>query len=246
MRPGIFVSLVGHVGAVLMTLLAWETRGALPSEGVTIVPVEIVDIALESNVRALAEDIPDEEEAAPAAEEIAANEPPPPTPTPRPAQTPPRRQNDDFNLGDIASNLGNLEPNRRRRDEGAPSSRTQSGAGPGTAEWASLESRAAALVDRALRACWRSTEDMSEPERLLVTVSFQLNRNGSLNGQPVVVSPRNTTFDPQMAEAVRRAIAAVRICDQRQSFARIAEDPVVGEHYEVWRSQEITFGPQRR
>jgi hypothetical protein len=243
MRPGVIVSLIGHVGAVMMTMLAWEARSSFQVDGVTIVPVEIVDIAPETNVRALAEDVPEEEQTS--AEETAAVEPEPPTPapTPRPTQRP-RPQQDEWDPSDAASHLRNVEANNRPRNRGDTSDRNQRGAGLGTAERASMESRAASLVDQALRSCWRTTEDMPEPERLLVTVSFQLNRNGSLNGQPTVVRPRNTTFDPLMQEAVRRAVSAVRICDQRMSFARVAEDPVVGEHYEVWRDQEVTFGPQ--
>jgi hypothetical protein len=59
MRPGVIVSIIGHVGAVLMTLLAWEARTTLPPESGAVVPVEIVDVALESNVRALAEEAPE-------------------------------------------------------------------------------------------------------------------------------------------------------------------------------------------
>jgi hypothetical protein len=83
---------------------------------------------------------------------------------------------------------------------------------------------------------------MPEPERLVVVVSFRLNRDGSVNGQPRVVRPTNTTFDPVMAEAVRRAVSAVQVCDQRNNFARLTTDPLVGEHYELWRDNEVEFG----
>ncbi|MGE0742468.1 MAG: hypothetical protein AB7O98_14095 [Hyphomonadaceae bacterium] len=242
MRPaGVIVSIIGHVGAVMMTLLAWETRGALPIEGTTIVPVEIVDIAAEANVRALAEDVP-EEEVAPADEAPAAEpQPPAPTPTPRPTPRPPRQQEDEWDPSQAASSLRNADATGRPRNSGAPSDRNQTGAGLGTAERASLESRAASLARAALIRCWRSVEDMPEPERLVVELRIQLNRDGSLNGQPTILRPRNTTFDPQMAEAVRRATSAVRICDQRGSFGRVSEDPIVGEHYDVWRELDLTF-----
>jgi hypothetical protein len=60
MRPGIIVSIIGHIGAVLMTLLVWETRDTIAPRAGQIVPIEIVDVALESNVRALAEELPEE------------------------------------------------------------------------------------------------------------------------------------------------------------------------------------------
>ena len=61
MRAGWVVSLIGHIGFVIMTLLAWEARSTIEPMSGAVVPVEIVDVAAESNVRALAEDIPDEE-----------------------------------------------------------------------------------------------------------------------------------------------------------------------------------------
>jgi hypothetical protein len=235
MRPGVIVSIVGHIGAVLMTMLAWEARSALPTAGGAVVPVEIVDVALESNVRALAEEVPDEEVTA--AEELPteAQEASAPAPT-----APQRARQDDFNLDDIAAGLINREQEKgRRRQEGQRAERTQSGAGLGTAERVAVEDRAGALVDRHLRRCWRMPDDLPDPERLIVTLSFQVGRKGALVGQPRVVSPRNYTFDPPMAEAVNRALRAVRQCDP---YEILSEDPVVGEHFEIWREQEVTFG----
>ncbi len=92
MRPGVLVSIVGHIGAVWMTMLAWEARPAsLPMVG-AVVPVEIVDVAVESNVRAQQqadaveqetaaqeETVPEEAETTPASS---------PEPAPRPADHP--------------------------------------------------------------------------------------------------------------------------------------------------------------
>ena len=81
--------------------------------------------------------------------------------------------------------------------------------------------------------------DLPDPERLVVTVRFTLNRNGTLNGQPEVISPRNYTFDPPMRTAVEAALRAVRTCDPFP----FADDPVVGDHYEIWQDTEYTFRP---
>ncbi len=240
MRPGVIVSIIGHVGAVLMTMLAWEARSTLPSSGGVVVPVEIVDVALESNVRALAEDVPDEEVTAEEEMPTEAQEASAPSPTP----APPRPRQDDFNLDEIAAGLINREQDKgRRRNEGERAERTQRGAGLGTAEVAAMEDRASALVDRHLRRCWRMPDDLPDPERLVVTVSIQIGRNGAMVGQPRVLSPRNYTFDPPMAEAVNRALRAVRQCDP---YTILSEDPVVGEHFEIWREQEVTFGRRRQ
>ncbi len=239
MRPGVIVSIIGHVGAVLMTLLAWEARSTLPPESGAVVPVEIVDVALESNVRALAEEVPEEEETpAPAeAEPTQAEEQPTPTPTPAPRERP--RQNDSFDLDAVAGLIDKQREPRRPRNEGERADRNQQGAGLGTAEVAAIEDRARALVRAHMRRCWRMPIDLPDPERLIVTVEFDINRNGTLNGQPRVTSPRGYAFDPPMRAAVDAAVRAVRACDPYP----LPDDPVVGEHYEVWRSQIYTFRP---
>lgn len=242
MRAGLIVSIVGHVGAVLMTMLAWEAHTTLPPQGAAIVPVEIVDISPETNVRALAVEVPEDQVSA-QEEETLPDEPQPapaPTPTPRRQQEP---RSDEFNLADISGLIDRERNNGRRQQEGQRADRNQRGAGLGTEERASMESRVASLMDRHLRRCWRSNEDMPDPDRLIVTVAFQLDRNGALSGQPRVVSPRNYTFDQYMNEAVNRALRAVRTCDP---YDFLTTDPVVGPYFEVWRDQEVTFGRQQR
>lgn len=238
MRPGVIVSIIGHVGAVMMTMLAWEARTVLVPSGSTIVPIEIVDVAAEANVRALAEDVPDEE-VSPEEDQEAAEQEPTPAPTPQP--TPQRRQqaNDDFNLADISGLIDRQRDPGRQRQEGQRADRNQRGAGLGTAERTSIEARVASIVQQQLNRCWRTVADLPDPERLRVTLSFRLNRDGSLNGQPRVVSPANYTFDPEMNEAVNRALRAVRTCDP---IDRLPNDPVVGEYFDIWRDQEVTFG----
>lgn len=239
---GPVVSLIGHIGAVMMTLLAWELNSSLPDNIVTVVPIEIVDVGLEPNVRALAEDVPDEEVSA-TPEIVPEQAQPEPAPTPRPTPRQTQRDRDVQAFNDLV-NSGLEDRSRdpgRRREEGQRADRTQRGVGLGTAERTTLQARANSIAYQEVKRCWRSVIDMPDPERLVVVVTFRLNRDGSLSGQPDVTSPGNYTFDPQMAEAVRRAVSAIRICDSRESFARLANDPFVGEHYELWRDNEVTF-----
>lgn len=237
MRAGWLVSFVGHVGFVMMTLLAWEARTALPEETGAVVPVEIVDVALESNVRALAEDAPEEEVSPEATPEEATPEP---APAPEPAPRQPRQQpNDRFNLDQVAGLLNKERETGRPRNEGERADRNQRGAGLGTAEVAALEDRGAALVRAHLRRCWRMPLDLPDPERLVVRVEFELNRNGTLSGQPRVLSPSNYSFDPPMRTAVEAALRAIRQCDPYP----FPDDPIVGEHFEIWRTQVYTFRP---
>ncbi|HVY84106.1 MAG TPA: cell envelope integrity protein TolA [Caulobacterales bacterium] len=236
MRPGLVVSFIGHVGFVLMTLLVWRpTSMLIPTSG-AVVPVEIVATAPESNVRALSNS---NEEPTPAPEQQVA--PPEPTPSPTPAPPPPRpqRQRDEFDLAAIAGLLDKQRQAPHERTQGAHSDRSQRGAGSGTADVVSMQDRVRALMEREMRRCWRAPMDLPDPERLVVTVQFDLDRNGHLRGQPRVTSPQNYTFDAPMRAAVESALRAVRACDPYP----FPDDPVVGDHFEIWSQLEHTFRP---
>jgi hypothetical protein len=235
MRPGVIVSIIGHIGAVMMTLLAWEASSSLPTPQGVVVPVEIVDVSLESNVRALAEPVP-EEEVAPVEEmPTVAEERPTPAPTPTPQRQ--RQRNDEFDLSAIAGLIDKQRDPGRERNEGERADRNQRGAGAGTGNSAALEDRVAALTQRALMRCWRMPADLPDPERLVVTLEFELDRNGNLRGQPRVTRPTNYTFDAPMRTAVESALRAVRSCD----FTFFPEDPSVGARYDAWDDLEFTF-----
>jgi len=239
MRAGLVASIIGHIGAVMMTMLAWEARSVIVAGGAAVVPVEIVDVADESNVRALAEEVPEEDLSPEAAEETAEAQPAP-APSPRPTPQPRRnQQQDQFDPEAVARMLNADSKTGRTQQEGQNAQRNQRGVGQGTADRVTVEARVAALVDRHLRRCWRMPDDLPDPDRLVVTLAFQLNRNGTLSGQPRVVSPRNYTFDAPMNEAVNRAMRAVRQCDP---YTILTDDPIVGPHFDIWREQEVTFG----
>jgi hypothetical protein len=234
MRPGVIVSIIGHIGAVMMTLLAWEASSSLPPPQSVVVPVEIVDVALESNVRALMEDVPDEE-VTPEETPTIAEERPAPAPTPTPQR--PRPRNDDFDLSAIAGLIDKQRDPGRERTEGERADRSQTSAGTGTGNTAALEDRVAALTQRAMQRCWRMPADLPDPERLVVTLEFELDRNGNLRGQPRVTRPTSYTFDAPMRTAVESALRAVRSCD----FSFFPEDPSVGSRYDAWDDLEYTF-----
>lgn len=238
MRPGVAVSIVGHVGAVMMTMLAWQAHTTLTPQVGSVVPVEIVDIAPESNVRALSDvNTPEGEEQADETHEAEPQPAPAPTPTPPPPQR--RQQNDTFDLDATARMLNHDSAAGQRRTQGAAADRNQQGAGLGTAEAASLRDRINAVGRAHLRRCWRMPIDLPDPERLIVTVQFDLNRNGTLNGQPRVTNPRNYTFDPYMRVAAEAAMRAVRQCDPFP----FGDDPLLRDHYELWRQTEVVFDP---
>lgn len=241
MRAGWLVSLIGHVGAVMMTMLAWEARSTLMPGIGSVVPVEIVDVAEESNVRALARDVP-EEDVAPDPDQVPIEAERESAPASRP--TPTSRRTRDQQAYEEWERQQRL-PDRSKtpgpeRANGIPDDLDQRGVGLGTAEVAALEDRVRAIARAHLRRCWRMPIDLPEPDRLIVTVEFELNRNGTLNGQPRVTNPRNYTFDPPMRTAAEAALRAVRQCDPFP----FADDPTVGAHYQYWRQQEFTFRPE--
>lgn len=239
MRAGVAVSIVGHIGFVMLTMLAWESRSTLAPSAGAVVPIEIVDVAAESNVRALAEDLPDEEVSP--SEEPPTEEEPAPSPTPEPVPARPRQNSDEFDLSAVSGLLDKQRQPGRERQEGQRSERNQRGAGLGTAEVAAMQDRVTALTRRAMQRCWRMPADLPDPERLRVTLSFELDRNGNLRGQPRVVEPAgNLTFDPAMRAAVNSALTAVRSCN----FTFFAEDPIVGPHYDAWDELDYTFRVQ--
>jgi type IV secretory pathway VirB10-like protein len=240
MRAGWIVSFIGHVGAVMITLLAWQTSTTFVASSGLTVPVDIVDVAPESNVRATSEDPSMETTPTPAAEEATVETPPAPAPTPAPPAPQPHPRDARAEQNDLlaqAQNLIDRSNRQQQRHSGAQGERNQVGAGLGTAEVASMQDRVRALVRAHMRSCWRMPADLPDPERLVVTLRFSLNRNGTLNGQPSVTSPRSYQFDPPMQQAVQTALRAVRTCD----FTFLESDPVVGSHFEIWQQQEYTF-----
>lgn len=91
-----------------------------------------------------------------------------------------------------------------------------------------------------MRRCWQMPTDLPNPQRLQVTVAFELNPDGSLRGAPRVISPRNYVFDADMTVAAARALRAVRDCAPYPFPA----DEIVGQNYDTWDELELRFGVQ--
>ncbi len=236
MRPGIFISFVGHVGVAFMTFWAATIVGEpAPAIVGAVVPVEVVDMSEVSNVAALApaadeDDAPAEsapEEIAPAAAEA--------------APEPDRRTDDRDFLASLSRDLmKDLDrDDQKSRATGAPSDRVRAGAGAGTAETARLEDRLRALARAhiARNNCWRSVSDLPDPDRLAITVSFNLDRNGNLLGAPRIIAPINYNATAPLRTAAQRALRAVEMCDPYP----FASDPIAAEHYDLWRAMDYTF-----
>jgi hypothetical protein len=111
----------------------------------------------------------------------------------------------------------------------APPPEARKGVGERTANTARIE----AIVLSQMKVCWRSLEDLPEPERLTVSVRVQLNADGSLRDDVELVQPRRAPIgDRYMSVAIDRALRAVRTC---QPYRLPVED------YEAWEELVLNF-----
>jgi colicin import membrane protein len=91
--------------------------------------------------------------------------------------------------------------------------------------------RLKAMLQQQLSACWNPPVGVREARDLKVGVRFQLNRDGSLAGEPVVI---NRTSHPMFHIAAESAVRAVRSCQPLRL-------PVA--KYEFWQDVEVNFDP---
>ena len=97
--------------------------------------------------------------------------------------------------------------------------------------------RAQQLVQQHMLTCWQAPEDLRHARWMMVTVEFSLNADGSLEGDPLVVSPVNYRRNRHTREAAARAIASIRQC----SPFPLAADERLAQNHQVWRTMLLTF-----
>ena len=148
-----------------------------------------------------------------------------------------------------AAPSGQFRSRRRRRhgqsrsDPGAAPSRRRSlgpqsaGRRRGTAETAAIEDRLRALAraNIARNNCWRAPLDLPEPGNSCCRCAIGSEPERKPIGQPRVISRAITRSTPTCARLLKSALRAVRQCDPFP----FAEDPVVGNRYDIWRANGI-------
>lgn len=102
---------------------------------------------------------------------------------------------------------------------------------------ATLEERAQYLVREHMRACWQAPDDLRHARFMIVTVEFNLNADGTLQSDPLVVAPVNYRRNRHTRAAAERAIASIRAC----APFPLAADAQLAQHPEVWRTMQLTF-----
>jgi outer membrane biosynthesis protein TonB len=173
-------------------------------------------------------------------------EPPAPQARPEPAPQPPRPQprpqpqrQDELDLDRLAAVV-----DRSRADQpqpqGAPSEapqadRTRAQVGAGDRLTASDRAKMQAAIQR----CWNISALAGAPgaDRLIVVVEFELNRDGTLAGQPRVANAMqiNMSGNQFWRVAQQTALRAVTACQPYNFFP--------AERFDDWRAWELTFNP---
>lgn len=109
--------------------------------------------------------------------------------------------------------------------------RDQQGAGNRRGNTASLQ----AAMRSQIEPCWVPITDLPPEHQILVTIRVDLNRDGTINGSPVLVSPSSRPVG-RSGIAVDRALRAVRKCE---AYRLPADD------YDLWKQIDVTIGPRQ-
>jgi hypothetical protein len=182
---------------------------------------------------------PDEETEEPVTEEDEQD----PTPTEEPKEEEPKSDPQQDFLSGLEDALKDLDPDKdtsspRQTPDEVPGQvqqgdRDQERVGLGDRLTASEESLVAARVEQ----CWKRLSGAPEPEKLLVVIEFDLNRDGTLIGSPKVANRTQirTSGNSYWVAAEQRAVAAVLEC--------APYDFLSPERYDAWKEFRFNFRP---
>lgn len=94
------------------------------------------------------------------------------------------------------------------------------------------------IVRAQMEVCWDDVDDLPRPERLNVSVTFTLDRDGTLRDDVKLINPARVPIgDRPMQQAIERALRAVRKC----APYRLPEDALVS--YDDWKDVTMNIGP---
>lgn len=230
-RLGILISILLHAGLVVALFVSFSKKLDMPSEAVSIVPIDLVTVADQNNVAPTVkkEDVtpPDVKEQEP---EPTPDVAPPkfditPDAKPKPEKKP---EAEKFDINDIEKLLAKKKPANAKVAQ-----RTVQGMGAGTAMTVDLITMLQSEINR----CWTRPEYGPHPERLIVRYELFLNRDGS-----VAQAPRLT---PDSAAAVAGDAYMRAAADAgRRAIYQCAPYRLPAEKYNLWRDIVFTFDPR--
>lgn len=174
---------------------------------------------------------------------------PTPKPTPTPTETPvvqkrsdkpPKKSLDDLfsDTEDILQNIKTEEVKRgpkRASDAELQDNEIRARKAAGDRQGNQASVRDFIIAQIKADQCYRSVKDLPDWERLIVTISFQLDSKGRISVPPRRIQPRSIpNYDTYMKQAESRAIRAINLC----APFRLPE-----EDFELWRNEniELTF-----
>ncbi|WP_375205214.1 hypothetical protein [Hyphococcus sp.] len=168
-------------------------------------------------------------------------EPPKETPEPPVKKPEPKEEEPDL-MTQLENELKNLDPEKRNTPTSQTPSQTtetadkaRSAIGAGDRLTASDEAKMRAAIQR----CWNAGTIIGapEPEKLIVVIDFELNRDGTLASSPRVVNELqiNLSGNQFWRVAQREALSAVSKCAPYDFL------PV--ERYESWKEFRLNFNP---
>jgi hypothetical protein len=230
-RLGVLISIVLHAGLVVALFVSFSKKLDMPSEAVSIVPVDLVTVADQNNVAPTVK----QEETPPEVKDVE----PEPTPDvappkfdiapdakPKPEKKKPEAEK--FDINDIEKLLAKKKPANAKVAQ-----RTVQGMDAGTAMTVDLIT----LLQSEINRCWTRPEYGPHPERLIVRYQLFLNRDGSVAQAPKLTpdSAAAVASDPYMRAAADAGRRAIYQC---------APYRLPAEKYNLWRDIVFTFDPR--
>lgn len=264
MRIGVFASLLFHACAIGLAFLSLPDFLRTKVVDAPVIPVDLIneaELAERTNVPAAAPKPkpkpPEEEKKAPAEEKKSEppkveekkpepkKEPPPAEPKkdpPKkdPPKNDPPKKSDDLDLDALSALVDKSRKDDRQAadDPGETdiiADRAREAIGAGDRLTASEIDKMRAAVSR----CWNASAIIGapEPEKLVVEIDIDLNRDGSLAGAPRVVNSMqiNLSGNRFWKVAEQNAIRAVQSCQPYDFF-----DP---GRYDEWKAFTLNFDP---
>ena len=184
---------------------------------------------------------------------------PEPEPEPAPTETEPERlpepekepepvkkpepKNDDLDLDALSALIDKEKENPQKTPQTAPSETTEEAesARPAIGAGDRLTASSEAKMRAAVEPCWNANAIIGapNPEKLVVTVDFELNRDGTLASPPRVANGLqiNLSGNRFWKVAEQQALRAVTAC--------APYDFLPAEQYQTWKEFKLNFDPSQ-
>jgi hypothetical protein len=239
MRLGGFISLALHVGFAVAGMIAAPYLVTEESSSMMILPVDL-EVADSTNLRAVTEDVSEEDKAAevPEVESAASAAPPPPDESeevlpdatkpepkkPEPKKTeaapaPPKKQEaqESALLGDILKDVNRNVADPRAAPAPKPSMRGVTDAGPqkGAGNQSKDSATIADIIMSQLlaRRCWGDQDDMADARRLGAVIAIRFDRSGRVSKMELIEPRSKPTNDLPLQVFIQRAYDAINKCN---------------------------------